>query len=221
MDLSEGVFLHASLTWANFHKDVVYWSSHVVEERLEAVKKISRDAVSYYCALLERIPKNSEKMVRKAFIWIMGTQKPLDKLELQHAIAIDSSQESWSDLVRETAYNFESRFENMFGYLLTSGRDGIVSFTHQTIKEILISSPGTLSSTNEAVLCRFRVWENNINTEIGKACLALLNFSDFTKENLKDSFGSLADTVQTEREIYRLQHNYLQKTRRRRGRYNK
>ena len=56
VSLSEGVFLHASLAWANFYGGVTYWSSEVVRQRLQRVKAIPNDAVSYYCALLDRIP---------------------------------------------------------------------------------------------------------------------------------------------------------------------
>jgi hypothetical protein len=91
-NLSEGNFLQASLAWMNFHSGVSYWSPQVTKNRLDGFKRLSKEATAYYCSLLECIPEDSQDLARTAFTWVLGSRKPLNISELQHAIAISSGQ---------------------------------------------------------------------------------------------------------------------------------
>lgn len=96
MEISEGNFLQAALAWKTFHSGVTYWSPQVIKARLEGLRKISKEATAYYCSLLERIPEDSQQIAKQGFIWVLGSCKPLNVLELQHAVAIGAGQRSWA-----------------------------------------------------------------------------------------------------------------------------
>ncbi|KAL2070583.1 hypothetical protein VTL71DRAFT_13609 [Oculimacula yallundae] len=179
MELSEGNFLQASLAWKNFYSGVSYWSPRVIKTRLENIRKISKEATAYYCSLLERIPEDSQKVARQGFTWVLGSRKPLNVSELQHAVAIGAGQNSWADLVESLGFNFEVQFDQAFGYLLKVEPDHSVRFTHTTIKELLTSPPQNLSPSNSNTLAKFAIRECDIDAELAKACIIILSFRDF------------------------------------------
>ncbi|KAM3076304.1 hypothetical protein ACMFMF_005637 [Clarireedia jacksonii] len=181
-NLSEGNFLQASLAWINFHSGVSYWSPQVIKNKLDGVKKLSKEATAYYCSLLERIPEDSQDLARTAFTWVLGSRKPLNILELQHAIAISSGQNSWADLVESLAFNLEVQFPQAFGYLLQVQPDRHVNFAHSTIKELLTSSStASESATNSKVLSKYLIQESDIDAELAKCCIIILSFRDFVR----------------------------------------
>jgi ankyrin repeat protein len=181
LELSEGNFLQASLAWANFSSGVSYWSPQVINNRLESVRKISKEATAYYCSLLERIPEDSQEVAKVGFTWVLGSRKPLNVSELQHAVAISAGQSSWADLVESLGFNFEVQFDTAFGYLLRVEPDRNVRFAHSTVKELLTSPPANLSPKNAAVLSKFRIQKSDIDAELAKRCIIILSFRDFAR----------------------------------------
>ena len=194
-DVAQGNFLHATLAWANFQKGVSFWSIRLIEDRLERVRNISRDTVSYYCSLLEKIPGNLVAISRRAFAWVVGTRRALTVKELQHAIALHPRQSKWSDLERAKAITFEQEFEENFSYLLRCDYDGFVRLAHQTIKEILTSKPNEFSPANEATLKCFRVNDENLHAEITRGCLTLISFQNFAQGGFQDNINNLVQIL--------------------------
>lgn len=97
-------------------------------------------------------PKIREKFAKSGFTWVLGSRKPLNVAELQHAVAISAGQSTWVDLVNSLGFNFETQFGQTFGYMLRVDLDDDVRFAHATAKELLTSSAETLSPLNSAVL---------------------------------------------------------------------
>jgi ankyrin repeat protein len=181
IDLSEGNFLQASLAWVNFRSGVSYWSPQVIKKRLEGVRKISKEATAYYCSLLQRIPEDYQEVAKIGFTWVLGSRKPLNMSELQHAVAVSSGQSSWADLVESLGFNFEVQFDQAFGFLLRVEPDQSVRFAHATVKELLTAPPENLSVENSTTISKFRIQEDNIDAELAKSCIIILSFRDFVR----------------------------------------
>ena len=181
MDASEGNFLQAKLAWTNFSSATTYWSPQVIKSRLEMTRKITKEAEAYYCSLLKLIPEDSRAIARSGFTWVIGARKLLTLSELQHAVAISAGQSSWSDLHEALGFNFEAHFDQAFGYLLQVDHNKQVRFVHQTVKDLLTSSPPAMDFERREVLSRFHIASHDIDAELAKACIVVLSFEDFKR----------------------------------------
>lgn len=181
VDISEGNFLQSTLAWTHVRSGVSYWSPQVIKSKLEGLQSISKEAAAYYCSLLERIPEDSREIAKSGFTWVLGSRKPLNVAELQHAVAISAGQNTWVDLVNSLGFNFETQFGQTFGYMLRVDPDDHVRFAHATVKELLTSSAETLSPHNSAVLSNFVIQQDKIDAELAKGCIIMLSFRDFVR----------------------------------------
>ncbi|KAK8130582.1 hypothetical protein PG999_002962 [Apiospora kogelbergensis] len=200
VDISEGNFLQASLAWAHFHSGVSYWSPQVIRSRLEGLRRISSEAIVFFCSLLQRIPDDLKEVAKLGFIWVLGSRKPLNLIELQHAVAISAGQNSWADLQDCVGFNFNTQFDQAFGYLLRIGPDMTVRFAHTTVKELLTMPDNDLPAQDSRVLSEFIIRESDVDAELAKRCIIVLSFRDFVKlrdiareamaDRMKDFFAS-------------------------------
>ncbi|KAI0543731.1 hypothetical protein F4679DRAFT_577412 [Xylaria curta] len=204
VEISEGNFLQASLAWSHFRAGVTYWSPQVVKSRLEGLRRLSGEAKEFYCSLLERIPEDSQKVAKAGFTWVLGSRKPLTLTELQHAVAISTGQNSWSDLKDSLGFNFDSRFDQAFGYLLRVDPDLCVRFAHTTVKELLTTENNMAPAKDSGILSKFLIREADVDAELAKRCIIVLSFRDFVKlrdiareamaDRMKDMFVTALQT---------------------------
>ena len=213
MEASEGNFLQATLAWNHFKGGVSYWSPQVIKSRLDGLRSLSGEAKAFYCSLLARIPEDSHLLAKIGFTWVLGSRKPLTLTELQHAVSISTGQSSWSDLKDSLGFNFDSRFDQAFGYLLRVDPDSCVRFAHSTVKELLTAqiSPEEVASGEPTVLSRFVVREADIDAQLAKSCIIVLCFREFVKlrdiareamaDRMKDMFLTALQTEEALRSL--------------------
>ncbi|TRX91012.1 hypothetical protein FHL15_007994 [Xylaria flabelliformis] len=204
VEISEGNFLQASLAWSHFRAGVTYWSPQVLKSRLEGLRRLSGEAKEFYCSLLERIPEDSREVAKAGFTWVLGSRKPLTLAELQHAVAISTGQNSWSDLEDSLGFNFDSRFDQAFGYLLRVDPDLCVRFAHTTVKELLTTENNMAPAKDSGILSKFLIREADVDAELAKKCIIVLSFRDFVKlrdiareamaDRMKDMFVTALQT---------------------------
>lgn len=193
--MADGVFLHASLAWANFSQGVTDWSPRMIKVRLAELRKLPSNIESYYCGLLRQIPADFRIKARRAFCWVIGAKAPLSITELQHAVTVEVEHHSWDDLKDDLGYNFESSFQQACAYLLKVGKDGRVGLAHQTVKELLYESSKTAREVDEDVLKQYRLTSSEIENVVFSTCMALLQFNDFNEENIERSLMSEKDMM--------------------------
>lgn len=187
---ADGVFLHASLAWANFSQGVTDWTPRLIKIRLAELQKLPSNIESYYCGLLRKIPADFRTKARRAFCWVIGAKTPLSTTELQHAVTVEAEHRCWDDLREDLGYNFESLFQQACGHLLKVGKDGHVALAHQTVKELLYESRKTEREVDEEVLNQYRITSSDIEHVVFSACMALLQFNDFNENNVERSLVS-------------------------------
>ncbi len=187
--MANGTFLHASLAFANFTLGVTDWTPRVIKSRLNDLQKLPASLEAYYAGLLRHIPADFYRKAKRAFIWVLGstTRAPLTIKELHHAVSVNDTQNSWSDLQDDLGYNFESSFQESCGYLLKVDERGSVTFAHQTVKELFENTNKSVREIDEKVLSRYRISSTAIDTEIVSTCVTLLRFNDFGKEKVESS----------------------------------
>lgn len=188
--MADGVFLHASLAWANFSQGVTDWSPRMIKIRLAELQKLPSNIESYYCGLLRKIPVDFRTKARRAFCWVIGAKTPLSIIELQHAVTVEPEHHCWDDLKENLGYNFESLFQQACGHLLKVGKDGLVALAHQTVKELLYESSKTAREVDEEILNQYRITSSDIEHVVFPACMALLQFNDFNETNVERSLVS-------------------------------
>ena len=129
-------------------------------------------------------------------MWVLGGQRKLNVIELQHAVTLNGEHRCWEDLDNDLGYNFQLTFERACGYLLKVESDGYVEFTHQTVKELLTSAPGSSArNIDEEVLKQYRIQPSEMAFELTKICTTLLQFQDFNEENVERSLISPTDMM--------------------------
>lgn len=190
--MANGTFLHATLAFANFTRGVTDWTPRVIKTRLKDLQRLPASLEAYYAGLLRHIPTDFHRKARRAFIWVLGStsRAPLTIRELHHAVSVNESQQSWSDLQEDLGYNFESTFQAACGYLLKVDEWGYVAFAHQTVKELFVNKNQSVREIDENVLSRYRISPSDVDADIVQTCLTLLRFKDFGKENVESSLVS-------------------------------
>ncbi|MCJ1270553.1 hypothetical protein MMC22_010450 [Lobaria immixta] len=193
--MADGVFLHASLAWANFSQGVTDWSPRMIKIRLAELQKLPSNIESYYCGLLRKIPADFRTKARRAFCWVIGAKTPLSITELQHAVTVEAEHRCWDDLKEDLGYSFESLFQQACGHLLKVGKDGLIVLAHQTVKELLYESSKTAREVDEEILKQYRITSSDIEHVVFSACMTLLQFNDFNENNVERSLVSKRDMM--------------------------
>lgn len=181
--MANGTFLHAALAFANFTRGVTDWTPRVIKSRLNDLQKLPASLEAYYVGLLRLIPADFRRKARRAFMWVLRSSSSIQLTlrELHHAVSINDSQQSWSDLQEDLGYNFEFSFQEACGYLLKVNEQGLVAFAHQTVKELFQSQSNSIREIDEEVLSFYRFSISDIDLEIVQTCVTLLQFKDFGK----------------------------------------
>ena len=190
-----GSFLHASLAFANFSRGVTDWTPRVIKSRLKDLQKLPASLEAYYAGLLRQIPADFRQKARRTFIWVLGSisRSPLTLKEIHHAVSVNDDQHAWSDLEEDLGYNFESSFTEACGYLLRIDSDGLVAFSHQTVKELFESTDISTREIDEEVLRFYRIAPKDIDVEIVQTCITMLQFKDFDRYHVASSLMSESD----------------------------
>ena len=161
--MANGTFLHASLAFANFTRGVTDWTPRVIKSRLNDLQKIPANIEAYYAGLLRHVPADFQRKAKRCFTWVLGSlsRGSLTIRELHHAVSVSSSQRSWEDLKDDLGYNFESSFQESYGYLLKVDENRFVTFAHQTVKELFEGKNKAVREADKKVLRRYRQAECN------------------------------------------------------------
>jgi hypothetical protein len=141
--------------------------------------------------------EDSRVVAKSGFTWVIGARKLLTVNHLQHDVAINAGQKSWTDSVSALSFNFEGQFDQALGHTLEIDHDRLVRFAYQTIKELLTFPPGIEDESTKIILARFRVNNRNVDVELAKACLVVLIFRDFVRlQNVaRETFGGQMQNV--------------------------
>ncbi|KAH0543156.1 hypothetical protein FGG08_002501 [Glutinoglossum americanum] len=183
---SQGVFLLASLNWANFSDNVTYWSQEVVNRRLLDLRKLSATLESLYCSLLRKIPQDFRPLLRSAFSWILAARESLTMKDLQYAIFIHPCCVSYQE-VYCLGLDFAAVLRRFCSRFIRVGEDGYIEFCHQSVKELLtrdISLEG-----NREILCQYRTSQSEREYKVSIACLTLLRWKEFSCPGVEDKIA--------------------------------
>lgn len=180
--VSSGTFLHASLALANFSSGVKSWTPAVIRERLLSLENQPTGLESFYCGLLRRIPPQFKGQARQIFAWTLASYEPFTLEQLQCAITLNEQHQSFSHVCEDMSYNFTEKFSEHCGYLLMVDRNGLVRFTHQSVKDLLLGQ--TFLPANEEILRFFRMRPEKIHFNLASKCLMMLQLHDFSRASI-------------------------------------
>ena len=191
--MANGTILHASLAFANFTRGVTDWTPRVLKSRLKDLQKLPANLEAYYAGLLRHIPPDFQLKARRAFTWVLGSisRAPLTLKEIHYAVSVNEDQQRWSDLEDDLGYNFEASFQEFCGYLIKIDEDGFVVFSHQTVKELFESTDTPAREIDDEVLRSYRITSKDIDVEIVRTCITILQFKDFDRYHVRSSLLSV------------------------------
>jgi hypothetical protein len=127
-----------------------------------------------------RGPRGQAKLdtMRKAFRWIAMARRPLHIYELEEAIALESTDTYLH--VDRLPKNAGAKLVSDCGNLVVlNNSDNTVVFAHYTVEQFLFSVQKYGSRLSELIDL------TSSDVEVGKICLAYLNFSDFQTQLAK------------------------------------
>lgn len=159
---------------------------------------LPRDLSETYSRIIYRIhhrPGGVAKLetMRKVFQWVSGAKRPLDLAELEEAVGIEPTDQSFpaNRIARHAGKRLVADCGNLVIY---DEEDDTVSFAHQTVLQYLTTE---LPDQHLSLLATdFR--PHVVDNFIGQVCLAYLSFSDFETQLAKvpERFELQRETVE-------------------------
>ena len=128
-----------------------------------------------YIRILTRLRRDHSgdvDMVRKMFLWLVHSLRPLNLIELAEAITLDQSQDRMDFSAIATDPADVLRFSG--GLVTTTGNDNIVGLAHFSIKEFLLSDRIQTSPVHD-----FYAGASEVQLELTRICLNYLMMNDF------------------------------------------
>lgn len=143
-----------------------------VRETLKNIEKRSREEQSStiltdtYNDTIERIPKPNRDAAFKALAWIALAKRPLQRRELEHALAVEPDTE---ELDAESIISADQIIAMCAG-LVTIGEGSTIRLIHYTTQQYL-----------EAIVPR---WFQDEHAFLANTCITYLSYSDFGKDTM-------------------------------------
>ncbi|KAF2792053.1 hypothetical protein K505DRAFT_308322, partial [Melanomma pulvis-pyrius CBS 109.77] len=172
VEISEGNFLRATLTWLQFDRNLKDWSPSAVRKELGALHILPPGLDAFYFEILNSIPTSLRSEARKAFSVIMVAIEPLSIRQLAFLSTLPESDANDAARVFYSPDDFMEFFKKYCAHIVKLDDDGIVSFTHQTVKELLSSKSD--SSEMGSILSQFQMPSSDAHNFMLKQCLGVL-----------------------------------------------
>ncbi|KAF2270530.1 hypothetical protein CC78DRAFT_573824 [Lojkania enalia] len=171
---AEGMFLWVDLQLKAILDD---YEEHGGPDRIpDILEALPRKITDLYSFLLERLVKGADDRIeraRRAFQWVIYSNRPLTLSELEEAISISPSQKTWQSPSSKLDI---SKLARLCGNLVDYDKaNRTVSLAHHTVESFLLGCSG-----RQEVAC-FAIEENKAEQYIADICMTYLSFTDFHK----------------------------------------
>ncbi|KAK0723425.1 hypothetical protein B0T26DRAFT_260557 [Lasiosphaeria miniovina] len=161
MDVSQSNFLYARLAWEQASAGVKTWSRQRVKEAIARLDTVSHDLIEVYCRLLKTIPATYKERAKIAFTVLRLcreglTFEQLAFLEALHGEDFSRRTPTISE-VRAKAADLRQYLSEACGYLVRASKDGMVNFTHVSVKDVFSANLEDVPKENRKILTDFSV----------------------------------------------------------------
>lgn len=176
IEISGGNFLMASLSWRWFSNEAQVWIRDAKEIPLKQVYHLPYDLETFYCGLLNMLPGEWREEIRRAFavLRVSFDRHSSQQLSLFATIwKYDCSSSGFSSrAVKNAQFTFETFLHQRCGDFVLKDKNGLVSFAHQTVKDILGGRPN--SAENARILNQYTMSESDAHSVLFQMCMKVL-----------------------------------------------
>ncbi|THX20504.1 hypothetical protein D6D17_00616 [Aureobasidium pullulans] len=139
----------------------------------ETLTQLPKDLFETYNRLLSRIVgEGSKDLCIKVFRWTAAVKRPLTLEELREAIAVQPTQSCFQP--ERMVNDIKAIPRWCHGLVTLDELDGVVQFTHSSIKDFLCST-----NNQRSILQGFNFTLMDADQELGDTCVTYLNFNYF------------------------------------------
>ena len=189
--ISMGNFLQATLCWRKFDHDMRTWSQDEVNRGLDSLHIMSPGLNSFYCEILKSIPVAWRSRARKAFSIILVACEPLTDRQLAYLTALPESSNAPGQVsqVSYSMHDFLDFLKKYCGHIVTKDDSSLVSFTHQSVKDLLSSTKN--DEEKSSILLQFRMSAAEAHSLLLDLCLKVFIFEDRSRYEWESQFEPL------------------------------
>jgi ankyrin repeat protein len=170
------MFLWARLAWDQFCQGLTDAAS--VRRNLQKVNRLPPSLHSLYEELLNRHDDADLTILRNIFAWLTTSSRPLTVREMRFAISLKNSKS-----LAEAHKNMlgEARLSSIAPSLISVDAAHHVQFTHQSVKDFLLSSE---------TLPRYQLRLDEVHANVATSCLRCFTLPDFNAEEIRQRLCS-------------------------------
>ncbi|KAF2623342.1 hypothetical protein BU25DRAFT_177537 [Macroventuria anomochaeta] len=168
---------HRTYLWVHLVFD--YLESEGFKKTRRGIESATRLLPTTVNQAYEKILSKSKDrpMVRKALAIILAANRALTLSELNVAIEIEETTQSWQELDLESEEDFKSRLRSWCG-LFVSVYHGKVYFLHQTAREFLLADVSSSTTVPQGVRWQHSVTMQQAHRTLAERCVRYLSFFD-------------------------------------------
>lgn len=170
--IAQGNFLRAALTWRQFDRKVRYWSTDAMNRELSALHELPPGLDGFYVEILNSIPRAVWWEARRIFATIMVAIEPLSLRQLAHLATLQDADDGRPKRVFVSPEDYLEFFQKYCAHMVKLSDTGVVSFAHQTVKELLSSQPD--QSERGMILSQFQIPSPDAHSFMLNQCLQVL-----------------------------------------------
>jgi ankyrin repeat protein len=174
---ADGMFLWASLAWANFQEGVTFWSTRTIDTQLEALQKQPRGLESLYSSILSKINQKTLQELRPLFQCVIAAHRPLSCTEMAEALAVQTC-DNHRELI--TVFSIAKSIDKSCPNFLKIDNDGTIRFVHQSVKDFFVNGIDGMDLMSS-------------HSSMARICITYLNFKDLPKPINRWSFLRYGD----------------------------
>ncbi|KAH7190103.1 hypothetical protein DER44DRAFT_115680 [Fusarium oxysporum] len=138
-----------------------------------AIAILPRSINEAYDRILSK--SKEDPMVRKALSIILAAGRPLTLSEMNYAVNIDDTSQSFHDLDLEDEKDFKLRLRSWCG-LFVSIYQGKIYFLHQTAREFLLADLASPTTGPSELRWHHSITTQDAHTVLAELCVRYLNF---------------------------------------------
>ena len=161
-----------------------------VDSTMAAMPKIIDEA---YEQILNK--SKDHPMVRKALSIILAPSRPLTLSEINVAVTIDDTSQSFYGLDLEEEEDFKLRLRSWCG-LFVSIHHGKIYFVHQTAREFLLTELQSSIAIPSGLNWYHSITAYSANTVLAEVCVRYLDFFNSDANLVEDAYGEASQDIE-------------------------